>query len=170
MYVSVDAATTSNRTVLPCEGACFMHSGMCCAIYNVLAFLAGSIIPLACGGIVANDYGELLSPGFPNDYCNNTNCSWSASFNTTKQVTLTFHVFSTAVGDQFTVHIEDPLYGDGVVDLYSISGLCLSERECPNGSEISFLATRTSLEFITDQAVSLEGFNISYRISNLSEC
>ena len=118
---------------------------------------------------MSDDGGALLSPSFPKQYCNSTKCSWFASFNTTKQVTLTFLVFNTALGDQFTVHVGDPCYGDGVVDLYSISGLCLSDRECPEGSKISFLATSATFDFITDQSVSLEGFNISYTIDELRE-
>lgn len=131
--------------------------------------IADDPLHLVCGGSLTDDYGELVSSGFPSDYCNSTNCTWAASFTTTKQVTLTFNVFDTEDGDEFRVLVRDPRYGDGAVDLYSISGLCLSDRECPPGAEISFLATNVTFVFSTDHSVSAMGFNISYRISDLSK-
>ena len=124
---------------------------------------------LACGGILADDYGELVSPGFPNDYCNSTNCTWSGSFVTTKQVTLTFNVFDTEDADIFRVLLSDPQYGNGIVELYDMSGLCFSDKECPPGTELSFLVTNLSLVFSSDDAFSSMGFNISYRITDLSK-
>ena len=83
-------------------------------------------------------------------------------------MTLTFHVFNTVPGHEFRIHIQHPLYGDGVVDLYFISGLCLSDRECPPGAEISFLATNATFDFTTDEKVCSDEFNISYRTSDIS--
>ena len=129
-----------------------------------------NLLHLVCGGDLSNSSrGELLSPGFPGSYCNNTNCTWTASFNATKQVTFRFNVFNTESSDYFRVHISDPLYGNGVVDLYEMSGLCSSDHECPHGAEISFLTTNLTVIFSADQSVSAMGFNISYSIRDLSE-
>jgi hypothetical protein len=122
-----------------------------------------------CGGSLLDGHGSLVSPNFPNDYCNNTNCSWSASFQTSKQITLTIHEFNTAQDDQFEIRVQDPLYGSVFVDLYSISGLCLSDQVCPPGVKLSFPATKVVFTFFTSQFFSASGFNISYTISNIGE-
>ena len=131
--------------------------------------MSDDLLHLICGGSLLNSHGSLLSPGFPSDYCNNTNCSWSASFHTSQQVTLTFHEFNTEDADQFRIRVHDPLYGAGFVDLYSISGLCFSAQVCPPGVKISFLATEVVFDFFTSHFFSSAGFNISYTISSLSE-
>ena len=111
----------------------------------------------------------MVSSGFPNDYCNSTSCTWTASFSSTRQVTLTFNVFNTEESsDEFKVFVSDPLYGDGL-NLYKMSGLCLGDQECPPGAEISFLTTNLTLQFSSDEIISSVGFNISYRISDLSK-
>ena len=127
-----------------------------------------SIIPSLCGGILTN-YGELLSPGFPDGYFNNTNCSWSASFSSTYQITVTFNVFNTELTDLFNISVRDTLFGALDVDLYSISGTCFSSHVCPPGVSISFLATEVAIEFVASQFVSKAGFNVTYTISKPSE-
>jgi hypothetical protein len=126
------------------------------------------LLSLLCGDSHLNSHGSLFSPGFPSNYCNNTNCSWSASFQTSKQITVTFHEFDTEYDDQFKIHVRDPLYGALFVDLYSISGLCLSERVCPPRVKLSFPATEVVFTFFTSHFFSSSGFNISYTISSLT--
>jgi hypothetical protein len=147
-YTSLDAISTGNGTFSSCQGP---------IDYSFLG----------CHTCLSESYDE-LNPRLLFDYCNNNNYSWSTSFMNTKQVTLTFHVFNTVPGHKFRIYVQHPLYGDGVVNLYSISGLCLSERECPPGAELSFLATYVTFDFITDQKTCSDEFNITYRITDIS--
>lgn len=69
----------------------------------------------------------------------------------------------------FKIRVSDPLYGNGPVDLYDASGLCLESQACPTGAEISFLATDVMFYFSANNSAPGHGFNISYRTSIPSE-
>lgn len=118
-----------------------------------------------CGGNLDPMGGQLGFPGFVEEV--DHNCSLSLLFNSTKQLTLTFHYFEArGNGDWFRVRVRDPLYGEAFVPLYEANGSCISgSAVCPSGVHMSVLASEVLIIFESGSGGVAPGFNISYNIT-----
>ena len=120
-----------------------------------------------CGDALNPLSGSLHTPGFPGDYPSDVDCSWGILFNSTKQLTLTFHYFEThGTADQLRVYVRDPRYGEAFIQLYEAFGYCINNSAvCPPDIHISVLATEVLIKFQSDSGGIASGFNISYSIT-----
>ena len=126
------------------------------------------VLSAACGGILDETVGLIQSPGYPGDYPNYSNCSWNLLFNSTQQLTLTFHYFEThGSGDSFKLFLKASSHqGEAFIDLYEMFGYCVnSSSVCPSRMHLSVLATEVIIQFKSDSIGTSPGFNISYDVT-----
>ncbi|KAL4624103.1 CUB and sushi domain-containing protein 1-like [Arapaima gigas] len=116
-----------------------------------------------CGGHIQAPSGTILSPGFPNFYPHNLNCTWVIETSHGKGVQLTFHTF----------HLESPQDHLLVTENNSFSQPLwrLSGSSLPPPLNAGLFGNHTvQLRFLSDFSVSYEGFNITFSEYDLEPC
>ncbi|KAG5855860.1 hypothetical protein ANANG_G00001150 [Anguilla anguilla] len=116
-----------------------------------------------CGGYIQGNSGTILSPGFPDYYPHNLNCTWTIEMSHGKGVQFTFHTF----------HLESPHdqllvteNGSFARPLWSLTGASLP----PPLNAGLFGNFTAQIRFLSDFSVSYEGFNITFTDYDLEPC
>ncbi|XP_029114257.1 CUB and sushi domain-containing protein 1-like isoform X1 [Scleropages formosus] len=116
-----------------------------------------------CGGHIRAPRGTILSPGFPDFYPHNLNCTWVIETSHRKGVQLTFHIF----------HLESPQDHLLVTENGSFSQPLwrLSSSTLPLPLNAGLFGNHAvQLRFLSDFSVSYEGFNITFSEYDLEPC
>nr|XP_033812744.1 CUB and sushi domain-containing protein 2 [Geotrypetes seraphini] len=116
-----------------------------------------------CGGYTQGASGTILSPGFPDFYPNNLNCTWVIETSHGKGVFFTFHTFHLENGHDYLLITEN---GSFTQPLKRLTG---SRLPAPIGAGLygNFTA---QIRFISDFSMSYEGFNITFSEYTLEPC
>uniref|UniRef100_A0A452HNN1 Uncharacterized protein n=1 Tax=Gopherus agassizii TaxID=38772 RepID=A0A452HNN1_9SAUR len=114
-----------------------------------------------CGGYIRSSSGTILSPGFPDFYPNNLNCTWVIETSHGKGVFFTFHTFHLESGHDYLLVTEN---GSFTQPLKQLTG----SRLPPPISAGLFGNFSAQIRFISDFSMSYEGFNITF--SGKTEC
>ncbi|KAF3820053.1 hypothetical protein GH733_015562 [Mirounga leonina] len=121
-------------------------------------------IPVAlCGGFIQGSSGTILSPGFPDFYPNNLNCTWIIETSHGKGVFFTFHTFHLESGHDYLLITENGSFSQ---PLRQLTG---SRLPAPISAGLygNFTA---QVRFISDFSMSYEGFNITFAEYDLEPC
>ncbi|XP_051775015.1 CUB and sushi domain-containing protein 1 [Erpetoichthys calabaricus] len=116
-----------------------------------------------CGGYIQGSTGTILSPGFPDFYPNNLNCTWMIETSHGKGVLFTFHTF----------HLESPHDHILITENSSFSQPLkrLTGSTLPSPLSAGLYGNFTAqIRFISDFSVSYEGFNITFSEYDLEPC
>ncbi|XP_029427966.1 CUB and sushi domain-containing protein 2 isoform X2 [Rhinatrema bivittatum] len=116
-----------------------------------------------CGGYIQGASGTILSPGFPDFYPNNLNCTWVIETSHGKGVFFTFHTFHLESGHDFLLITEN---GSFAQPLKRLTGSRLP-ASVGAGLYGNFTA---QIRFISDFSMSYEGFNITFLEYSLEPC
>uniref|UniRef100_A0A452HNP9 Uncharacterized protein n=1 Tax=Gopherus agassizii TaxID=38772 RepID=A0A452HNP9_9SAUR len=108
-----------------------------------------------CGGYIRSSSGTILSPGFPDFYPNNLNCTWVIETSHGKGVFFTFHTFHLESGHDYLLVTEN---GSFTQPLKQLTG----SRLPPPISAGLFGNFSAQIRFISDFSMSYEGFNITF--------
>ncbi|XP_057355961.1 CUB and sushi domain-containing protein 2 isoform X3 [Manis pentadactyla] len=116
-----------------------------------------------CGGFIQGSGGTILSPGFPDFYPNNLNCTWIIETSHGKGVFFTFHTFHLESGHDYLLITEN---GSFTQPLRQLTG---SRLPAPISAGLygNFTA---QVRFISDFSMSYEGFNITFSEYDLEPC
>ncbi|CAH2222352.1 Hypothetical predicted protein [Pelobates cultripes] len=116
-----------------------------------------------CGGYIQGSSGTILSPGFPDFYPNNLNCTWVIETSHGKGVFFTFHTFHLESGHDFLLITENGSFSQ---PLKRLTG---SRLPAPISAGLygNFTA---QLRFISDFSMSYEGFNVTFSEYDLEPC
>ncbi|EPY81832.1 CUB and Sushi multiple domains 2-like protein [Camelus ferus] len=116
-----------------------------------------------CGGFIQGSSGTILSPGFPDFYPNNLNCTWIIETSHGKGVFFTFHTFHLESGHDYLLITEN---GSFTQPLRQLTG---SRLPAPISAGLygNFTA---QVRFISDFSMSYEGFNITFSEYDLEPC
>ncbi|XP_046324842.1 CUB and sushi domain-containing protein 2 isoform X5 [Marmota monax] len=116
-----------------------------------------------CGGFIQGSSGTILSPGFPDFYPNNLNCTWVIETSHGKGVFFTFHTFHLESGHDYLLLTEN---GSFTQPLRQLTG---SRLPAPISAGLygNFTA---QVRFISDFSMSYEGFNITFSEYDLEPC
>ncbi|KAH0503264.1 CUB and sushi domain-containing protein 2 [Microtus ochrogaster] len=116
-----------------------------------------------CGGFIQGSSGTILSPGFPDFYPNNLNCTWVIETSHGKGVFFTFHTFHLESGHDYLLITEN---GSFTQPLRQLTG---SRLPAPISAGLygNFTA---QVRFISDFSMSYEGFNITFSEYDLEPC
>ncbi|XP_045440840.1 CUB and sushi domain-containing protein 2 isoform X1 [Pipistrellus kuhlii] len=116
-----------------------------------------------CGGFIQGSSGTILSPGFPDFYPNNLNCTWMIETSHGKGVFFTFHTFHLESGHDYLLITEN---GSFTQPLRQLTG---SRLPAPISAGLygNFTA---QVRFISDFSMSYEGFNITFSEYDLEPC
>jgi hypothetical protein len=126
---------------------------------------------LSCSQTLKQPTGFIISPGYPDYYPNNVNCTWTISLEMSHQIILTFNDFALDQHDVFSVY--DNSLENGSV-LFSRTEQCAVNATgfCPQNDFYSFIAKSFSLHFGSSRLFGTSrGFNITYIIQPIgTEC
>ncbi|ELW48605.1 CUB and sushi domain-containing protein 3, partial [Tupaia chinensis] len=116
-----------------------------------------------CGGFIQGSSGTILSPGFPDFYPNNLNCTWIIETSHGKGVFFTFHTFHLESGHAYLLIPENGRFAQ---PLRRLTG---SRLPAPISAGLygNFTA---QVRFISDFSMSYEGFNITFSEYDLEPC
>ncbi|EDL30240.1 mCG115553, partial [Mus musculus] len=116
-----------------------------------------------CGGFIQGSSGTILSPGFPDFYPNNLNCTWVIETSHGKGVFFTFHTFHLESGHDYLLITENGSFSQ---PLRQLTG---SRLPAPISAGLygNFTA---QVRFISDFSMSYEGFNITFSEYDLEPC
>ncbi|XP_075409854.1 CUB and sushi domain-containing protein 2 isoform X3 [Tenrec ecaudatus] len=116
-----------------------------------------------CGGFIQGSSGTILSPGFPDFYPNNLNCTWVIETSHGKGVFFTFHTFHLESGHDYLLITEN---GSFAQPLKQLTG---SRLPAPISAGLygNFTA---QVRFVSDFSMSYEGFNITFSEYDLEPC
>ncbi|XP_062818489.1 CUB and sushi domain-containing protein 2 isoform X3 [Anolis carolinensis] len=116
-----------------------------------------------CGGYIRGSSGTVLSPGFPDFYPNNLNCTWIIEASHGKGVFFTFHTFHLESGHDYLLITENGSFSQ---PLKQLTG---SRLPAPFSAGLygNFSA---QIRFISDFSISYEGFNITFTEYDLEPC
>uniref|UniRef100_F6THN8 CUB and Sushi multiple domains 2 n=1 Tax=Ornithorhynchus anatinus TaxID=9258 RepID=F6THN8_ORNAN len=116
-----------------------------------------------CGGYIRASGGTILSPGFPDFYPNNLNCTWVIETAHGKGVFFTFHTFHLESGHDYLLITEN---GSFTQPLKQLTG---SRLPAPVSAGLygNFTA---QIRFVSDFSMSYEGFNITFSEYDLEPC
>ncbi|XP_044891446.1 CUB and sushi domain-containing protein 2 isoform X5 [Felis catus] len=116
-----------------------------------------------CGGFIQGSSGTILSPGFPDFYPNNLNCTWIIETSHGKGVFFTFHTFHLESGHDYLLITENGSFSQ---PLRQLTG---SRLPAPISAGLygNFTA---QVRFISDFSMSYEGFNITFAEYDLEPC
>uniref|UniRef100_A0A8C8AY99 CUB and Sushi multiple domains 2 n=1 Tax=Otus sunia TaxID=257818 RepID=A0A8C8AY99_9STRI len=116
-----------------------------------------------CGGYIRGSSGTILSPGFPDFYPNNLNCTWTIETSHGKGVFFTFHTFHLENGHDYLLITENTSF---VQPLKQLTG---SRLPAPLSAGL-FGNFSAQIRFISDFSMSYEGFNITFSEYDLEPC
>ncbi|GAB0199455.1 CUB and sushi domain-containing protein 3 [Grus japonensis] len=108
-----------------------------------------------CGGYIRGSSGTILSPGFPDFYPNNLNCTWTIETSHGKGVFFTFHTFHLENGHDYLLITENTSFAQ---PLKQLTG---SRLPAPLSAGL-FGNFSAQIRFISDFSMSYEGFNITF--------
>ncbi|OWK58649.1 CUB and sushi domain-containing protein 1 [Lonchura striata] len=108
-----------------------------------------------CGGYIRGSSGTILSPGFPDFYPNNLNCTWTIETSHGKGVFFTFHTFHLENGHDYLLITENSSFAQ---PLKQLTG---SQLPAPLSAGL-FGNFSAQIRFISDFSMSYEGFNITF--------
>ncbi|KAJ8334650.1 hypothetical protein SKAU_G00402890, partial [Synaphobranchus kaupii] len=107
-----------------------------------------------CGGYIQGNSGTILSPGFPDFYPHNLNCTWIIETSHGKGVQFTFHTFHLESPHDHLLVTENGSFSE---PLWKLTGSTLP----PPLSAGLFGNFTAQIRFLSDFSVSYEGFNIT---------
>ncbi|KAH0631151.1 hypothetical protein JD844_005313 [Phrynosoma platyrhinos] len=116
-----------------------------------------------CGGYIHGSSGTVLSPGFPDFYPNNLNCTWIIEASHGKGVFFTFHTFHLESGHDYLLITENGSFSQ---PLKQLTG---SRLPAPFSAGL-FGNFSAQIRFISDFSISYEGFNITFSEYDLEPC
>uniref|UniRef100_A0A8C3LRI7 CUB and Sushi multiple domains 2 n=1 Tax=Chrysolophus pictus TaxID=9089 RepID=A0A8C3LRI7_CHRPC len=116
-----------------------------------------------CGGYIRGSSGTILSPGFPDFYPNNLNCTWTIETSHGKGVFFTFHTFHLENGHDYLLITENSSFAQ---PLKQLTG---SRLPAPLSAGL-FGNFSAQIRFISDFSMSYEGFNITFSEYDLEPC
>ncbi|XP_036397589.1 CUB and sushi domain-containing protein 1-like [Megalops cyprinoides] len=116
-----------------------------------------------CGGYIQRNSGTILSPGFPDYYPHNLNCTWTIETSHGKGVQFTFHTFHLESPHDYLLVTENGSFSQ---PLWSLTGSSLP----PPLSAGLFGNFTAQIRFLSDFSVSYEGFNITFSEYDLEPC
>ncbi|XP_072836267.2 CUB and sushi domain-containing protein 2 isoform X4 [Pogona vitticeps] len=116
-----------------------------------------------CGGYIRGSNGTVLSPGFPDFYPNNLNCTWVIEASHGKGVFFTFHTFHLESGHDYLLITENGSFSQ---PLKQLTG---SRLPAPFSAGL-FGNFSAQIRFISDFSISYEGFNITFSEYDLEPC
>ncbi|MEE6484219.1 hypothetical protein FKM82_013795 [Ascaphus truei] len=116
-----------------------------------------------CGGYIRGSSGTVLSPGFPDFYPNNLNCTWGIETSHGKGVFFSFHTFHLESGHDYLLITENGSFSQ---PLQRLTG---SRLPAPVSAGLygNFTA---QIRLISDFSMSYEGFNITFSEYDLEPC
>uniref|UniRef100_A0AAY4DRL0 CUB and Sushi multiple domains 2 n=1 Tax=Denticeps clupeoides TaxID=299321 RepID=A0AAY4DRL0_9TELE len=116
-----------------------------------------------CGGYIQGNTGTILSPGFPDFYPHNLNCTWMIETSHGKGVQFTFHTFHLESPHDYLLVTENGSFSQ---PLWRLTGSTLP----PPLSAGLFGNYTAQIRFLSDFSVSYEGFNITFSEYDLEPC
>uniref|UniRef100_A0AAR2L905 CUB and Sushi multiple domains 2 n=1 Tax=Pygocentrus nattereri TaxID=42514 RepID=A0AAR2L905_PYGNA len=116
-----------------------------------------------CGGFIQGNSGTILSPGFPDFYPHNLNCTWMIETSHGKGVQFTFHTFHLESPHDYLLVTENGSFSQ---PLWRLTGSTLP----PPLSAGLFGNYTAQIRFLSDFSVSYEGFNITFSEYDLEPC
>uniref|UniRef100_A0A667WX46 CUB and Sushi multiple domains 2 n=1 Tax=Myripristis murdjan TaxID=586833 RepID=A0A667WX46_9TELE len=116
-----------------------------------------------CGGYIQGNTGTILSPGFPDFYPHNLNCTWMIETSHGKGVQFTFHTFHLESPHDHLLVTENGSFSQ---PLWRLTGSTLP----PPLSAGLFGNYTAQIRFLSDFSVSYEGFNITFSEYDLEPC
>uniref|UniRef100_A0A669EUV2 CUB and Sushi multiple domains 2 n=1 Tax=Oreochromis niloticus TaxID=8128 RepID=A0A669EUV2_ORENI len=116
-----------------------------------------------CGGYIQGNAGTILSPGFPDFYPHNLNCTWIIETSHGKGVQFTFHTFHLESPHDHLLVTENGSFSQ---PLWRLTGSTLP----PPLSAGLFGNYTAQIRFLSDFSVSYEGFNITFSEYDLEPC
>ncbi|XP_032436521.1 CUB and sushi domain-containing protein 2 [Xiphophorus hellerii] len=116
-----------------------------------------------CGGYIQGNTGTILSPGFPDFYPHNLNCTWTIETSHGKGVQFTFHTFHLESPHDHLLVTENGSFSQ---PLWRLTGSTLP----PPLSAGLFGNYTAQIRFLSDFSVSYEGFNITFSEYDLEPC
>uniref|UniRef100_A0A674NBB4 CUB and Sushi multiple domains 2 n=1 Tax=Takifugu rubripes TaxID=31033 RepID=A0A674NBB4_TAKRU len=116
-----------------------------------------------CGGYIQGSSGTILSPGFPDFYPHNLNCTWVIETSHGKGVLFTFHTFHLESPHDHLLVTENGSFSQ---PLWRLTGSTLP----PPLSAGLFGNYTAQIRFLSDFSVSYEGFNITFSEYDLEPC
>uniref|UniRef100_A0A3B4AL78 Uncharacterized protein n=1 Tax=Periophthalmus magnuspinnatus TaxID=409849 RepID=A0A3B4AL78_9GOBI len=116
-----------------------------------------------CGGYIQGNSGTILSPGFPDFYPHNLNCTWIIETSHGKGVQFTFHTFHLESPHDHLLVTENGSFSQ---PLWRLTGSTLP----PPLSAGLFGNYTAQIRFLSDFSVSYEGFNITFSEYDLEPC
>ncbi|XP_017162838.1 CUB and sushi domain-containing protein 2 [Poecilia reticulata] len=116
-----------------------------------------------CGGYIQGNTGTILSPGFPDFYPHNLNCTWTIETSHGKGVQFTFHTFHLESPHDHLLVTENGSFSQ---PLWRLTGSILP----PPLSAGLFGNYTAQIRFLSDFSVSYEGFNITFSEYDLEPC
>ncbi|XP_023815635.1 CUB and sushi domain-containing protein 2 isoform X1 [Oryzias latipes] len=116
-----------------------------------------------CGGYIQGNSGTILSPGFPDFYPHNLNCTWIIETSHGKGVQFTFHTFHLESPHDYLLVTENGSFSQ---PLWRLTGSTLP----PPLSAGLFGNYTAQIRFLSDFSVSYEGFNITFSEYDLEPC
>uniref|UniRef100_A0A3P8W543 CUB and Sushi multiple domains 2 n=1 Tax=Cynoglossus semilaevis TaxID=244447 RepID=A0A3P8W543_CYNSE len=116
-----------------------------------------------CGGYIQGNFGTILSPGFPDFYPHNLNCTWIIETSHGKGVQFTFHTFHLESPHDHLLVTENSSFTQ---PLWRLTGSTLP----PPLSAGLFGNYTAQIRFLSDFSVSYEGFNITFSEYDLEPC
>uniref|UniRef100_A0A8C2WMG0 CUB and Sushi multiple domains 2 n=1 Tax=Cyclopterus lumpus TaxID=8103 RepID=A0A8C2WMG0_CYCLU len=116
-----------------------------------------------CGGYIQGNFGTILSPGFPDFYPHNLNCTWIIETSHGKGVQFTFHTFHLESPHDHLLVTENSSFSH---PLWKLTGSTL-----PSPLSAGLFGNYTAqIRFLSDFSVSYEGFNITFSEYDLEPC
>uniref|UniRef100_A0A8C6TIS3 CUB and Sushi multiple domains 2 n=1 Tax=Neogobius melanostomus TaxID=47308 RepID=A0A8C6TIS3_9GOBI len=116
-----------------------------------------------CGGYIQGNSGTILSPGFPDFYPHNLNCTWIIETSHGKGVQFTFHTFHLESPHDHLLVTENGSFSQS---LWRLTGSTL-----PLPLSAGLFGNYTAqIRFLSDFSVSYEGFNITFSEYDLEPC
>ncbi|AWP21874.1 putative CUB and sushi domain-containing protein 2 [Scophthalmus maximus] len=116
-----------------------------------------------CGGYIQGNVGTILSPGFPDFYPHNLNCTWIIETSHGKGVQFTFHTFHLESPHDHLLVTENGSFSQ---PLWRLTGSTL-----PSPLSAGLFGNYTAqIRFLSDFSVSYEGFNITFSEYDLEPC
>ncbi|XP_058853305.1 CUB and sushi domain-containing protein 2-like [Acipenser ruthenus] len=116
-----------------------------------------------CGGYIQGSTGTILSPGYPDFYPNNLNCTWVIETSHGKGVMFAFHTFHLESPHDHLLITENGSFSQ---PLKRLTGSTLPSP-LSAGLHGNFTA---QIRFISDFSVSYQGFNITFSEYDLEPC
>ncbi|BFZ22776.1 hypothetical protein BsWGS_25813 [Bradybaena similaris] len=137
-----------------------LRSTLCCAAL-VLVCVLGDVDadPLACGGQLTQEAGQIVSPNFPGQYPVNADCSWVITVQPGKIIDLKFLTLDLEDAYQRCTDYVGLYNGPSLQDAIMSGDLCLASSERQYRSR----GNQMLVHFHSDSTLSRTGFSATYK-------